>query len=181
MFYLFRRKIFSNVKYFIVKHLQVFGKCCDINIANINQPPSATAYPTTTNHCKHTPCNPIPSATVIHLPKHPTASRITTNHQITTNHSKNGHQNHHQRFKKLPPTTKKTTTSKIKIATKNPICRSTVRSDFVRETRGGRRCEVGLWVAPVEGDAGRWVALVDGWCWSMGGVAGRFWLRWIKG
>ena len=87
----------------------MFGKCYDINIANMNQPPSAT-----TNHCKNTPCNPIPLPIVIHLPKHPTAARIITNHQITTNHSKNSHQNHHQRFKKLSPTTKKTTTNQPK-------------------------------------------------------------------
>ena len=33
--HLFRHKIFSNVKYFTINYLQVFGKCYDLKIAKI--------------------------------------------------------------------------------------------------------------------------------------------------
>ena len=68
----------------------------------------------------------------------------------------------------------RTTTSKIRTATKNPICCSAIRSDSMRETRGGRRCGVGVWVAPV----GRWCRSVGGTGWWVVPPVGFGWDGW---
>ena len=71
----------------------MFGKCCDLNIANINWPPPATTYPATPNHCKIIP-------TVIPFHQPPSSTQTPKSHQ-----------NHHQPFKtqpsKPPPATTK--------------------------------------------------------------------------
>ena len=111
---LFQCKIFSNIKYFTFKyfteeHLQVFGYCCELNIANINQSPLATIYPATTNHCKNTPTvipsNQPLSSTYPKTQEPPKSPPTIQKKTIKTTAS------HHQRFKKPPPTTKKTTTN----------------------------------------------------------------------
>ena len=107
--HLFRCKIFSNVKYFIEKYLQVFGKCCDLNIANINRPPPATTYPTTPNHCKNIHCNPISFVTIIY----PNTQESSESPPTIQNIAIKTTTSHHQSFKKLPPTTKTTTTNHL--------------------------------------------------------------------
>ena len=103
-----RWKIFSNekyftCKYFTVKHLQVFGKCWDLNIANINRPPPATPYLASTNHCKNIP-------TVIPFRQPPSSTQTPKSHQ---NHRQLP--NHHQPFKtepsRPPPKLQKTATN----------------------------------------------------------------------
>ena len=119
---LFQCKIFSNIKYFtfkyfIVEHLQVFGYCCELNIANINQSPLATIYPATTNHCKNTPTvipsNQPLSSTYPKTQESPKSPPTIQKKAIktTTKDSKN----HHQLLKKQPLTTQKTTTNNPKI------------------------------------------------------------------
>ena len=125
MYGLFQCKIFSNIKYFTfkyftVEHLQVFGYCCELNIAHINQSPLATIYPATTNHCKNTP-TVIPSnqplSSTYPKTQEPPESPPTIQKKpskpppATTKDSKN----HHQLLKIQPLTTQKTTTNNPKI------------------------------------------------------------------
>ena len=98
-------KIFSNIKYFTVEQLQVFGYCCELNIANINQSPLAAIYLATTNHCKSTPTvissNQPLSSTYPKIQEPPESPPTIQKKGIKTTTS------HRQRFKKPPPTTKK--------------------------------------------------------------------------
>ena len=71
----------------------MFGKCCDLNIANINRPLPATTYPATPKHCKNI-------STIIPFHQPPSSTQTPKKHQ-----------NHHQPFKtqpsKPPPATTK--------------------------------------------------------------------------
>ena len=201
----------------------MFDKCCDINIANINQPPHTQPPPTIAKTYpiipSHRPSSSTYPNTQQPLESPPTTKSLQTTQKIAiktntedsknypyqknnhciTNHPKNNHQQPKNPYEKGKTTYKtKSNTWKENPQTKNriwksnnsakkmqqpnksssgdqnshqqnqnshqnPICRSAVKSDFVRETKGGRRCGVDLWVA-----------LIDGWCQPAGGTG-----RWM--